>query len=50
MAIADTSDTRLAFIPEVTWGTTPATPAFQKVRYTGEKPQLADYSFPRVAE
>lgn len=36
MAISDTSDTRLAFIPEVTWGTTPATPAFQKVRYTGE--------------
>jgi len=36
MAIADTSDTRLAFIPEVTWGATPATPAFQKVRYTGE--------------
>lgn len=36
MAIADTSDTRLAFIPEATWGATPTTPAFQKVRYTGE--------------
>lgn len=36
MAIADTSDSRLAFIAESAWGTTPATPAFQKVRYTGE--------------
>ncbi len=35
MAIADTSDTRLAFIAESTWGATPSTPAFQKVRYTG---------------
>lgn len=36
MAIADTSSTRVAFVPEVTWGATPATPTFQKIRYTGE--------------
>lgn len=27
---------QVAFVPEVTYGTTPATPAFQKVRITGE--------------
>lgn len=32
----DTSQTRLAYIAEVTYGTTPATPAFQVLRYTSE--------------
>lgn len=32
----DTSQTRLAFIPEVTYGVTPATPAFQVMRYVSE--------------
>lgn len=32
----DTSQTRLAYIPEVTYGVTPATPAFNVMRYTGE--------------
>ena len=36
MTIADASETELAFIPEVTFGVTPATPAFQKVRLTSE--------------
>lgn len=36
MAIAETSQTRLAIIPEVNYGATPATPAFTKVRYTGD--------------
>jgi hypothetical protein len=36
MTTADTSQTQLASIVEVTAGTTPATPAFTKVRYTGE--------------
>ena len=30
------SKTRLAFVPETTWGATPATPAFKKLRFTGE--------------
>ncbi len=33
---SDASDAQLAFIPETTWGVTPATPAFQRVRMTGE--------------
>ena len=33
---SDASDATLAFIPETTFGTTPATPAFQRVRLTGE--------------
>lgn len=36
MAIASASQTRLAIVPEVTWGTTPSNPVFQNVRYTGE--------------
>ena len=36
MAFADGSGTRLAYIAEVTEGTTPATPAFQNLRFTGE--------------
>lgn len=36
MTIAETSQTRLAFIKEVTYGVTPATPAFTNMRYTGE--------------
>jgi hypothetical protein len=34
--MADTSQTRLAYIAETTWGTTPATPAFTNARFTGE--------------
>ncbi|AEP08888.1 phage tail tube protein [Micavibrio aeruginosavorus] len=34
--MADTSQTRLAYIAESVYGTTPATPTFKKVRYTGE--------------
>lgn len=34
--MVDTSQTRLAYITEATWGTTPATPAFQNSRFTGE--------------
>jgi len=33
---SDASDAQIAFIPETAWGTTPATPAFQNVRMTGE--------------
>lgn len=36
MAIAETSQSRLSIIPEVTYGTTPATPAFTNLRFTGE--------------
>ena len=36
MAIAETSQTRLAIIAESAYGTTPATPAFTKLRYTGD--------------
>ncbi len=36
MTIADASETELAFIAESTFGVTPATPAFQKVRLTSE--------------
>ena len=36
MTIANSSQTRLAFITEATWGITPATPVFQNLRYTGE--------------
>ncbi|MCQ8781720.1 phage tail tube protein [Mangrovibrevibacter kandeliae] len=32
----NSSKTRLAYVPEVTWGTTPATPAFKNLRFTGE--------------
>lgn len=34
--MTDTSQTRLAYIPEVTYGVTPATPAFKNLRFTGE--------------
>lgn len=34
--MANTSQTRLAYIAESTWGTTPATPAFNEQRFTGE--------------
>lgn len=36
MSIADSSETRLAYINEATWNTTPATPAFQNIRMTDE--------------
>ena len=36
MAFADSSETEIAFIPESTFGTTPATPAFQRMRVTSE--------------
>jgi hypothetical protein len=38
---ANASDTRLAIVPEVAWGVTPATPAFTNVRFTGENLQPA---------
>lgn len=34
--MVDSSQTRLAYIAESAWGTTPATPTFQELRYTGE--------------
>lgn len=34
--MVDSSQTRLADITEVTWGTTPATPTFKVARFTGE--------------
>lgn len=34
--MASTSETRLAYVPETTWGTTPATPVFTNARFTGE--------------
>jgi len=34
MTIASTARSRVAYIPEVTYGTTPATPAFQELRRT----------------
>lgn len=34
--MASASQTRLAYIAESTWGTTPATPAFTNARFTGE--------------
>lgn len=36
MAFADASETRVAYIEEVTFGTTPATPTFLVTRVTGE--------------
>jgi hypothetical protein len=36
MAFADSSETEIAFIAEATFGTTPATPAFQRMRVTSE--------------
>lgn len=36
MAIANTSELQFAAVEEVTWGTTPATPTFQKLRITSE--------------
>lgn len=36
MTIADSSQTRLAFIKEAVYGTTPTTPVFTKMRYTGD--------------
>lgn len=36
MAFADTSGTRLAFVTESTEGTTPASPSFTNLRFTGE--------------
>lgn len=38
---ANASDARLAFVPETAWGTTPATPAFTNIRFTGENLQPA---------
>jgi len=34
--MANASQTRLAYVAETTYGTTPATPAFKEVRYTAE--------------
>jgi len=34
--MANSSETRLAYIAETEWGTTPATPAFTPIRFTGE--------------
>ena len=36
MSIADSSETRLSYVNEATWNTTPATPAFQNIRMTDE--------------
>ena len=36
MATAETSQTRVAFIKEATYGVTPVAPAFTKMRYTGD--------------
>ncbi|HMB76904.1 MAG TPA: phage tail tube protein [Kiloniellaceae bacterium] len=36
MAFADSSETEIAFIPESVFGTTPATPVFQRMRVTSE--------------
>jgi len=36
MSIADTSGTRLAYVTESTEGTTPSSPSFQNLRFTGE--------------
>ena len=36
MSFAETSQTQVAFVEEATWGDTPALPAFQKLRLTGE--------------
>lgn len=36
MASAETSQTRIAFIKEVTYGVTPTTPAFTNMRYTSD--------------
>ena len=36
MAFADSSETEFSFIEEVTWDVTPATPAFDRHRITGE--------------
>lgn len=36
MSFSSSSETQLAVIPEVDWGVTPATPAFQRIRSTGE--------------
>lgn len=36
MSIGNAAQTRLAYISEVTWGTTPATPTFKTARVTGE--------------
>lgn len=33
---ANASEVRLAYVPETAWGTTPSTPAFENLRYTGE--------------
>lgn len=34
--MTNASQTRLAYVTESTWGTTPSTPAFQNLRFTGE--------------
>lgn len=39
MGFSNASQTRLGYIPEVTWGVTPATPAFKLFRYTSESLQ-----------
>lgn len=44
--MTDSSQTRLAHIAESAWGTTPATPTFLNIRYTGEsfKPNIQNVS------
>lgn len=39
MAIANGSQRRIAYVPEVTWGVTPATPSFRTARITGGGPR-----------
>ncbi|CAH1661698.1 conserved hypothetical protein [Hyphomicrobiales bacterium] len=39
MAFADSSSTRMAYVKEVVEGTTPASPAWKTLRYTGEQLQ-----------
>lgn len=34
--MTNASQTRVAYVAETIWGTTPSTPSFQEVRYTGE--------------
>ncbi|WP_370193293.1 MULTISPECIES: phage tail tube protein [Aurantimonas] len=36
MAGISASKTRLAYVPETAWGVVPATPPFEKIRFTGE--------------
>lgn len=45
MAVAGGSLARLAYIPEVTWGTTPSTPAFQQINPTSHSLGLGKDTF-----